>query len=56
MLHVFGDCHVESMDKLKKDLNTVNLIGVSGLWSSSLSLKELAKVLEMSKEKTKKLL
>ena len=44
MLYVFGDCHVEIMDQLKKDFNTVNLIGVSGLWSSSLSLKELAKV------------
>ena len=44
MLYVFGDCHVKSMDDLKKDLNSIKLIGCEGLWSSSLNLKELEKI------------
>lgn len=44
MLYVFGDCHVESMDDLKKNINGVKLIGREGLWSSSLNLKELGKI------------
>lgn len=44
MLYVFGDCHVKSMDDLKKDLNSVKLIGRDGLWSSSLNLNELGKI------------
>ena len=41
MLYVFGDCHVKSMDDLKKNINDVELIGCEGLWSSSLNLTEL---------------
>ena len=44
MLYVFGDCHVESMDNLKKNIDNIKLIGCEGLWSSSLNLKELEKI------------
>ena len=44
MLYVFGDCHVESMHDLKKNINDIKLIGISGLWSSSLSLTHLGKI------------
>jgi len=44
MLYVFGDCHVRSMDDLKKNIDNVKLIGCEGLWSSSLNLKELEKI------------
>jgi len=44
MLYVFGDCHVESMDNLKKNIDNVKLIGCEGLWSSSLNLKKLGKI------------
>lgn len=44
MLYVFGDCHVKSMDDLKKNINDVKLIGREGLWSSSLNLRELGKI------------
>ena len=44
MLYVFGDCHVKSMDDLKKNINDVELIGCEGLWSSSLNLTELKKI------------
>ena len=27
MLYVFGDCHVESMDNLKKNIDNIKLIG-----------------------------
>jgi hypothetical protein len=44
MLYVFGDCHVESMNDLDVKNNNIKLIGVSGLWSSSLSLQHLGKI------------
>jgi hypothetical protein len=44
MLYVFGDCHVESMHDLNIKTDSVELIGISGLWSSSLNLNELEKI------------
>lgn len=37
MLYVFGDCHVQSIMLLKKINTNIKLIGISGLWSSSLN-------------------
>lgn len=44
MLYIFGDCHVESMHDLNIKTNNVELIGINGLWSSSLNLNELRKI------------
>ena len=44
MLYVFGDCYVEIMHDLKKSLDGIELIGVRGLWSSSLNSNELEKI------------
>jgi hypothetical protein len=44
MLYVFGDCHIEMMHDLKKPLDNIELIGVRGLWSTSLNLNELGKI------------
>ena len=44
MLYVFGDCHVKSMHDLNIKNNNVQLIGIRGLWSSSLNLRELGKI------------
>ena len=41
MLYIFGDCHVENMHDLNIKTDNIHLIGVSGLWSSSLNLKLL---------------
>jgi len=41
MLYVFGDCYVENMHGLNIKTDNIHLIGVSGLWSSSLNLELL---------------
>ena len=52
MLYIFGDCHIENMHELNIETATnIKLIGVSGLWSSSLNselLKE--KILLLDRE------
>lgn len=44
MLYVFGDCHIEYMHDLNIKNNNIKLIGISGLWSTSLNLNELEKI------------
>lgn len=44
MLYVFGDCHIKYMHDLNIKNNNIKLIGISGLWSSSLNLKQLEKI------------
>ena len=44
MLYIFGDCHVESMHDLNIKTDNIKLIGIRGLWSSSLNINELKKI------------
>ena len=41
MLYIFGDCHVENMHGLNIKTDNIELIGIRGLWSSSLNGKLL---------------
>jgi len=41
MLYIFGDCHVENMHDLNIKTDNIELIGIRGLWSSSLNEKLL---------------
>ena len=44
MLYIFGDCHVENMQDLDIKTDNIKLIGIRGLWSSSLNINELKKI------------
>lgn len=44
MLYILGDCHVENMHDLNIKTDNIKLIGISGLWSSSLNFELMSKI------------
>jgi len=44
MLYILGDCHVENMHDLNIKTDNIHLIGISGLWSSSLDFQSMSKI------------